>query len=124
MSFQIVLITVSVLPASLSSSNSPIQNRGVSPLSSATCTFSATISSLSPYRLLRSECLGVLEGMPDIKSEVIVCVPYPYLCQVETLTIHSQLKMGAQNLNVNASGAFTGEVSSDMLKDFGLVRKQ
>jgi triosephosphate isomerase len=24
--------------------------------------------------------LGVLEGMPDIKSEVIVCVPYPYLC--------------------------------------------
>jgi triosephosphate isomerase len=27
--------------------------------------------------------------------------------------------MGAQNLNVNASGAFTGEVSSDMLKDFG-----
>ncbi|VVH66139.1 Triosephosphate isomerase (EC [uncultured Gammaproteobacteria bacterium] len=63
--------------------------------------------------------LGVLEGMPDIKSEVIVCVPYPYLCQVETLTTHSQLKMGAQNLNVNASGAFTGEVSADMLKDFG-----
>ncbi len=63
--------------------------------------------------------LGVLEGMSDVKSEVIVCVPYPYLCQVEALVAHSQLKIGAQNLNVNASGAFTGEVSADMLKDFG-----
>jgi hypothetical protein len=57
--------------------------------------------------------------MSDVKSEVIVCVPYPYLCQVEALVAHSQLKIGAQNLNVNASGAFTGEVSADMLKDFG-----
>ncbi len=63
--------------------------------------------------------LGVLEGMPDVKSEVIVCAPYPYLCQVEALVAHSQLKIGAQDLNVNASGAFTGEVSADMLKDFG-----
>jgi hypothetical protein len=38
--------------------------------------------------------LGVLEGMPDIKSEVIVCVPYPYLCQVETLTVIHQYKIG------------------------------
>ena len=63
--------------------------------------------------------LGILEGVPDVKPEVIVCVPYPYLCQVEVLAAHSQLKIGAQNLNVNASGAFTGEVSADMIKDFG-----
>ncbi len=64
--------------------------------------------------------LGVLKGMMDVKSEVIVCVPYPYLCQAEALTTHSQLKIGAQNLNINISGAFTGEVSADMIKDFGV----
>lgn len=63
--------------------------------------------------------LGILEGMLDVKSEVIVCVPYPYLCQVEALVTHSQLKLGAQNLNVNVLGAFTGEVSANMIKDFG-----
>lgn len=63
--------------------------------------------------------MGILEGISDVKSEVIVCVPYPYLSQVEALTIHSQLHLGAQDLNVNTSGAFTGEVSADMIKDFG-----
>ncbi len=63
--------------------------------------------------------LGILEGMPDVESQVIVCVPSPYLCQAEALATHSQLQIGAQNLNVNASGAFTGEVSVDMIKDFG-----
>ncbi|SMN16848.1 Triosephosphate isomerase [uncultured Candidatus Thioglobus sp.] len=63
--------------------------------------------------------MGILEGMPDVKSEVIVCVPYPYLSQVEALATHSQLHLGAQDLNINTSGAFTGEVSADMIKDFG-----
>lgn len=63
--------------------------------------------------------LGILEGMSDVESQVIVCVPYPYLSQAESLATHSQLQIGAQNLNVNASGAFTGEVSVDMIKDFG-----
>lgn len=63
--------------------------------------------------------LSILEGMPDVESQVIVCVPYPYLSQAESLAIHSQLQIGAQDLNVNASGAFTGEVSADMIKDFG-----
>ena len=63
--------------------------------------------------------LGILEGMLDVESQVIVCVPYPYLGQAESLATHSQLQIGAQNLNTNASGAFTGEVSADMIKDFG-----
>ncbi len=63
--------------------------------------------------------LGILQGMPYIESQVIVCVPYPYLSQVESLTTHSQLQVGAQNLNANPFGAFTGEVSANMIKDFG-----
>jgi triosephosphate isomerase len=63
--------------------------------------------------------MGILSGMADVKSKVIVCAPSPYMSQVEALVVHSQLNLGAQNLNVNASGAFTGEISADMIKDFG-----
>ncbi|MCH9746378.1 MAG: triose-phosphate isomerase [Proteobacteria bacterium] len=63
--------------------------------------------------------MGILSGMGDVDSNVIVCAPSPYMSQVEALITHSQLHLGAQDLNVNASGAFTGEVSADMIKDFG-----
>ena len=63
--------------------------------------------------------LGILSGMSEVRSEVVVCAPFPYLSQVEALITHSQVKLGAQNLNTNSSGAFTGEVSADMIKDFG-----
>ena len=63
--------------------------------------------------------LGILSGMSGVRSEVVVCAPFPYLSQVEALITHSQVKLGAQNLNTNSSGAFTGEVSANMIKDFG-----
>ena len=62
---------------------------------------------------------GILSGMNEVSSEVIVCAPFPYLSQVESLINNSKLMLGAQNLNVNPAGAFTGEVSADMIKDFG-----
>ena len=62
---------------------------------------------------------GILSGMSEVSSEVVVCVPFPYLSQAEALITHSQVKLGAQNLNTNSSGAFTGEVSANMIKDFG-----
>ena len=62
---------------------------------------------------------GILSGMNEVSSEVIVCAPFPYLSQVESLIQGSSLMLGAQNLNVNPAGAYTGEVSADMIKDFG-----
>ncbi len=59
------------------------------------------------------------KGVKNIKSKVIVCPPFPYLAQAETLTKASNVLVGAQDLNINSSGAFTGEVSADMIKDFG-----
>ena len=63
--------------------------------------------------------LGILSGIGEVSSEVVVCAPFPYLSQVEGLIADSQVKLGAQNLNINSSGAFTGEVSANMIKDFG-----
>ncbi|HAY41012.1 MAG TPA: triose-phosphate isomerase [Gammaproteobacteria bacterium] len=61
--------------------------------------------------------MGVLNGLSDVNAKVIACVPFPYLSQAVALTTHSQLNIGAQNLNTNESGAFTGEVSAEMIKD-------
>ena len=63
--------------------------------------------------------LGILSGMSEVSSEVVICAPFPYLSQVEGLIVDSRVMLGAQNLNINSSGAFTGEVSANMIKDFG-----
>ena len=62
---------------------------------------------------------GILSGLKGVESKVIVCAPFPYLSQVESLIGGSSLMLGAQNLNLNPKGAFTGEVSAGMIKDFG-----
>jgi len=62
---------------------------------------------------------GVLAGMGDVKAGVAVCVPFPYLAQVQARLSGSAIAWGAQNLSQHAKGAYTGEVSAAMLKDFG-----
>ena len=62
---------------------------------------------------------GVLAGMGGVKAGVAVCVPFPYLAQVQAKLTGSAIAWGAQNLSQHAKGAFTGEVSAAMLKDFG-----
>lgn len=54
-----------------------------------------------------------------LPSEVAVCVPYPYLAQVQSKLTGTPLLWGAQSLSEHASGAFTGEVSAAMLCEFG-----
>ncbi len=48
-----------------------------------------------------------------------VCVPYPYLAQVQAALTGSAIAWGAQNLSEWSQGAYTGEVSGAMLRDFG-----
>ena len=62
---------------------------------------------------------GVKAGMGDVKSaEVAVCVPSIYLADVSEQLAGSKVAWGGQNLSTEAKGAFTGEISSDMLLDF------
>lgn len=41
-------------------------------------------------------------------TDVVVCVPYPYLAQAQTLLCNTNIAWGAQNLSKDAVGAFTG----------------
>jgi triosephosphate isomerase (TIM) len=52
-------------------------------------------------------------------TQVVVCAPYPYLAQLQNLLGDSDIAWGAQNVAKNEVGAFTGEVSAAMLRDFG-----
>jgi len=58
-----------------------------------------------------------LNGLKD--TQVVVCVPYPYLAQAQSLLQGTDIAWGAQNLAKNENGPFTGEVSAQMLRDFG-----
>jgi len=52
-------------------------------------------------------------------DNVAVCAPFPYLAQVSTALAGSSIAWGAQNLSEHDGGAYTGEVSGAMLKEFG-----
>ena len=58
-----------------------------------------------------------LESCPN--AEVLVCPPAVYLEQVGAELDGSLVMLGAQNLHPQQSGAFTGELSAEMLKDIG-----
>lgn len=51
--------------------------------------------------------------------ELAVFPPYTYLQQVQELLSNTPIRWGAQNVSSETSGAFTGEISAEMLQDFG-----
>jgi triosephosphate isomerase len=63
---------------------------------------------------------ALISGMGDAACTVAVCVPAPYLAQVQMLRSGSRLELGAQDVSEHAEGAYTGEVSAAMLKEFGV----
>lgn len=63
---------------------------------------------------------ALVEKIPKALSlDIVVCSPYPYLFQVQSFLKKSPIRWGAQNVAKFESGAFTGEVSVSMLKEFG-----
>ena len=53
------------------------------------------------------------------KAISAVCVPFPYLAQAQAALAGSKVACGAQNVSQHPKGAFTGEVSAGMLREFG-----
>lgn len=67
---------------------------------------------------------AMVAGLPaQRRCDVAVCVPAPYLAQFQALALAlpglSAIDLGAQDVSAQMSGAFTGEVSAAMLKEFG-----
>ncbi|AAU36931.1 MULTISPECIES: triose-phosphate isomerase [Basfia] len=62
---------------------------------------------------LKAELAGV-EG-----CDVAIAPPVMYLAEAEAALAGSKIVLGSQNVDVNVKGAFTGDISTEMLKDFG-----
>lgn len=66
----------------------------------------------------------VVELIPLVKDaacEVVVCPPYVDLAVVGKLLVGTNIKLGAQNIHWAPKGAFTGEISADMLLAMGVT---
>jgi len=63
---------------------------------------------------------AIVAGLRGARCLAAVCVPAPYLAQVQVLRHGSTLELGAQDVSAHAQGAYTGEISARMLKDFGV----
>jgi triosephosphate isomerase len=55
----------------------------------------------------------------SVNADVIVCPPFTSLDTVNALVKGSAVKLGAQNMYFEESGAYTGEISAEMLKSAG-----
>lgn len=53
----------------------------------------------------------------NLKAEVVICPPFTDLWEAAEKTKDTKVKLGAQNMHWEEKGAFTGEISPDMLKE-------
>ena len=68
----------------------------------------------------RSLIGGIKAGMGTVNfAEVAVCPPFVYLSEARSLLENSGISLGAQNVSRYNDGAFTGEISTNMLLDVG-----
>lgn len=63
---------------------------------------------------------GIKGGKRDEDVEAVLCVPFVNLTEVKKLIDGTDIKLGAQNVYWEDSGAYTGEVSPLMLKNIGV----
>ena len=64
---------------------------------------------------------AVLDGSKGMNCQAAVCVPAAYLAQVQAiLSGQSLIALGSQDVSAQEVGAYTGEISADMLKSVGV----
>lgn len=62
---------------------------------------------------------GIREGLAGIDCDLAICVPFPYLPQCQAALEGTDVALGAQDVSAHAVGAYTGQISTRMLLDFG-----
>ena len=56
----------------------------------------------------------------DADCEVVLCVPFVDIPAALEAAAGSNIKIGAENVHFKSSGAYTGEISAEMLKELGV----
>jgi triosephosphate isomerase len=64
---------------------------------------------------------GLKRELANVKEvDLVVCPPFTALSEVSKAILDSNLRLGAQNMNENNYGAYTGEIAAGMLKEFSV----
>lgn len=64
---------------------------------------------------------GLKRELAAVKEvDIIVCPPFTALDGVSKAVLESNIRLGAQNMSEQGNGAFTGEISAVMLKEFSV----
>jgi triosephosphate isomerase (TIM) len=66
------------------------------------------------------ELFADLSTSPAEGADLVICAPFTHLPILRPLLDGSEVRLGAQDVSANDMGAYTGEVSADMLKDLGV----
>jgi triosephosphate isomerase (TIM) len=74
---------------------------------------------LSEGLMLAGSINKYFQEHPSKKAEAILCVPFIHLAGAAEILKSSSVRLGAQNCSSEPSGAFTGEISCDMIKSTG-----
>lgn len=71
--------------------------------------------------LAESESLAgdIVAGLGEANANIVLCPPFTSLAAVKKVVEGSAVKLGAQDIFYQQDGAFTGEISADMLTDVG-----
>src|SRR3954449_11959177 len=68
-----------------------------------------------------AELTRIMEGSPDLvtRTDLMVCPPATLVLAFAALARGSQVAIGGQDCHAEDSGAFTGDIAAEMLKDAG-----
>jgi triosephosphate isomerase len=72
-----------------------------------------------------AEALDLVKGLKlelgNVKeADIVVCPPFTALSEVSKVILDSNIRLGAQNMNHQNVGAYTGEIAAVMLKEFSV----
>jgi triosephosphate isomerase len=62
----------------------------------------------------------LIPAVAGADCDVVICTPYTSLCTAVALCKGTNIHVGAENVHFEKSGAYTGEISADMLVDLGV----
>lgn len=88
--------------------------QSIKPMVAGNWKMNGTTANLKEPRLLA----GMLRGV-KLKCDVMVCPPATLIRRVKAVMKGSMIKAGGQDCHAAVSGAYTGDISADMLKDAG-----
>jgi len=88
---------------------------GIRPLVAGNWKMNGTSASLDELRMIGD---GFMRGL-DAQTEALVCVPATLLARAAEVLSRTPVRAGGEDCHANSSGAHTGDISAEMLKDAG-----